>query len=120
MKNPYRRVLVMIIGIIACLLFLGGSISCQRPTDPGEELTFPVPPAQAQKIIERQAGEVILAIKNREMEALAEHINPRKGVRFSPYAIVHQEENPDRVLSAAEVKQMFTEQDKYLWGIWWG
>jgi hypothetical protein len=74
-------------------------------------------PATAEGIIAGRAGEVILAIKNKDMEKLAGFAHPTQGVRFSPYAYVQK---TDRVLTAAQIKTAWTDSAQYLWGAYDG
>jgi len=45
--------------------------------------------ADAKKAIESRAKETIQALKEKDLEKLAELIHPKKGVQFSPYSYIH-------------------------------
>lgn len=60
------------------------------------------------------AAEVIAAMRARDGERLARLVHPELGVRFSPYAFVDTER--DRVLSRAEIQELWTDQRPYAWG----
>ncbi|HHW22060.1 MAG TPA: hypothetical protein GXX26_04145 [Clostridiaceae bacterium] len=65
-------------------------------------------------IIEKRANDVLTAIKDFDMEKLAEFIHPDKGVRFSPYGFVDVDN--DLVFTADEVKNLASDSKIYLWG----
>lgn len=73
-----------------------------------------IPPEKAEKIISSRATEVILALKNKDMEKLSFFIHPIKGVRFSPYAYVHL--NRDLVFTADEIQNLYKDETKFWWG----
>lgn len=69
-------------------------------------------------IIEKRSLDVLTAIKNYDMEKLADAIHPDKGVRFSPYGYVDVENN--LVFTAEEVKKLADDPKQYLWGYYDG
>lgn len=69
-------------------------------------------------IIEERAKNVLTAIKNYDMEKLADAIHPDKGVRFSPYGYVDVENH--LVFTAEEVKNLASDSKTYLWGYYDG
>jgi len=69
-------------------------------------------------IIEERALDVLTAIKNYDMEKLADAVHPDKGVRFSPYGYV--EVDNDLVFTAEEVKNLASDSKTYLWGYYDG
>ncbi|HAA25207.1 MAG TPA: hypothetical protein DCE11_03680 [Ruminiclostridium sp.] len=69
-------------------------------------------------IIEDRATNVLTAIKNYDMEKLADAVHPDKGVRFSPYAYVDVDK--DLVFTAEEVKNLAADTKTYLWGYYDG
>lgn len=75
---------------------------------------YRLPPAQAKKIIERRAREVMLALKNRDMQKLSIFVDPQKGVRFSPY--VYVDRKTARVLSRRQVINLYRSRQRFLWG----
>jgi hypothetical protein len=78
----------------------------------------PTPTAQEQAVKEL-ADQAIQALKKGDMQTLAGLIDPARGVRFSPYAFVHEE---DRRYLPNPLKRAFTDnggeehRQKYLWG----
>ncbi|HHY91624.1 MAG TPA: hypothetical protein GX503_08155 [Clostridiales bacterium] len=65
-------------------------------------------------IIEKRAMDVLTAIKNYDMEKLADAVHPDKGVRFSPYGYVDVAN--DLVFTAEQVKNLASDSKTYLWG----
>lgn len=67
-----------------------------------------------------QAAEIIMALKNRNLENLSRLVHPDKGVRFSPYTYVRVEpgspEGADLVFSSAHIADFFADQTVYNWG----
>lgn len=77
-----------------------------------------ISPLEAQKIIEDETMEVILAIKNKDMDKLSTFINPDKGVRFSPYS--HVNIDTDLIFTADQIKNISKDKTKYTWGTYDG
>ena len=65
-------------------------------------------------IIEKRSFDVLTAIKNYDMEKLADAVHPDKGIRFSPYGYV--DVNNDLVFTAEKVKNLAVDSKKYFWG----
>lgn len=59
-------------------------------------------------------GQVIVALKNKEMAKLATLIHPEKGIRFSPYSYVNT--GSDLVFSREKINTFFKDSKKYVWG----
>lgn len=72
----------------------------------------------AEKIIEKTATEVMIAIKNKDGEAISEYVHPVKGVRFTPYTTVSTDK--DVVIHKKDMKDFFADEDIYNWGIYDG
>jgi hypothetical protein len=70
--------------------------------------------ARAQKIIERRARAVMLAIKARDMQRLATFVHPGRGVRFSPYISV--DTKTERALSRQQVVNLYWSRRRLVWG----
>ncbi len=68
--------------------------------------------------IASRAAEIIWAIKNQDMEALAATVDTLQGVRFSPYTYVDVDE--DLVFTAVEVSLLWEDSSVYPWGIYAG
>ena len=66
-----------------------------------------------ERAVKALADQAIQALKNKDMETLAGLIDPTKGVRFSPYAFVNEE---DRRYLPNPLKRAFADPQKYLWG----
>jgi hypothetical protein len=77
-----------------------------------------IKPEDAEKIIKEIAEELILALRNKDTEKLAESVHPVKGVRFTPYTHVSLER--DIVFSIEEMRNFFNDQNSYLWGYYDG
>lgn len=69
-------------------------------------------------VIEERSMDVLKAIKNYDIDKLANAIHPDKGVRFSPYGYVDIENN--LVFTAEEVKKLADDPKQYLWGYYDG
>jgi outer membrane murein-binding lipoprotein Lpp len=74
-----------------------------------------------QQISQQQSGsildtalDVIGLIKDQDMTALATHVHPDKGVRFSPYAYVNVQN--DLVFTAQQVTTLLQNNQVYNWG----
>nr|PZN44856.1 MAG: hypothetical protein DIU70_01875 [Bacillota bacterium] len=80
----------------------------------GPEL--PLPPDEAQRIIEDRARAAVEALRDRNWEALASLVHPTRGVRFSPYGYVRVGPEGDRVLTPAELPKAWTDKTVHLWG----
>lgn len=79
--------------------------------------TAQLSPADAKKIIESKATEIILALKNKDLGKVATYVNPQKGLRFSPYSFVS---NDDLVFTADKVNALNTDKTVYNWGVFDG
>ena len=69
---------------------------------------------EAQEIIAKQADEVILALKDANMQELARSVHPVKGLRLSPYSVV--DTKTDVVLTASQVQGALQDPVKRVWG----
>lgn len=79
----------------------------QIPTNAAEDIPFD--PA----LLEQQATDILHTLNDRNMEALAAHVHPEKGLLFSPYLsiseeTVHFEQN--------EIDTLLEDETTYLWG----
>jgi hypothetical protein len=75
-------------------------------------------PQQAKSVIEKQARDVITAIKQRDMKKLSTYVHPEKGVRFSPYTYV--DTKSDLVFQAGQLEKLLTDRKVYNWGTYDG
>ena len=75
-------------------------------------------PEEAEQIISRRASQVLLALKNRDMDRLSFYVHTQKGVRLSPYSYVHL--NHDLVIEASELRNMLADKRVRNWGIYDG
>ncbi|MGF9911271.1 hypothetical protein ABEX47_12925 [Paenibacillus ehimensis] len=82
--------------------------------EPGPRDSGTVSPAEAQKVIAKQAEAVIAALKHRDMKQLQRYVHPEKGVRFSPYATV--DVNHDLVVKAEQLPALLQDKTVYTWG----
>ena len=81
-------------------------------------LAYPV--GWVDEAVAAQAPEIIMALKNRNLENLSRLVHPDKGVWFSPYTYVRVEpgspEGADLVFSSAHIADFFADQTVYNWG----
>jgi hypothetical protein len=76
--------------------------------------TYTLSSAQAKTIIETRARAIMVAIKQRDMRRLATFVDPRKGVRFSPYNYV--DTKTARVLKPSQLATLYRSRQRLLWG----
>jgi hypothetical protein len=67
--------------------------------------------------IAARAVQTIMAIKNQDMTTLATLVHPGKGVRFSPYTYVTDD---DLVFEATKVSKLLSDPTVYRWGVFDG
>jgi hypothetical protein len=67
-----------------------------------------------QKLLAGREQKVILALKQRDMNALAKYVHPEKGVRFSPYLFINLDSDP--VFSADKIRSFFQDRAERIWG----
>lgn len=72
-----------------------------------------IPSQQAQDIIATQAADVMRALVNANMPALAQFVHPVKGSRFSPYA---SKDTTDVVMTASQLVGALQNPAKRVWG----
>lgn len=73
-----------------------------------------ISPEDAQKTIQDTSDRVIMALKNKDMEALSTLIHPEQGVRFTLYSFVHLD--TDVVFNNENIKNFFNDTIAYIWG----
>lgn len=59
------------------------------------------------------SGQVVKALKARDMNKLARLVHPSKGVRFSPFSSIQKK---DLVFKPAELRTLFKSKKVYYWG----
>ena len=69
---------------------------------------------KAKKAIKDQAEQVILALKDNNLAALARYVHPLLGVRFSPYVFV--DVNLDQRVPANQLEKLLTQKSAIVWG----
>lgn len=67
-----------------------------------------------QKLLAGREQKVIMALKQRDMNALAAYVHPGKGVRFSPYIFINPDS--DLVFSAERIRWFFQDRKERIWG----
>ncbi|WP_026703102.1 hypothetical protein [Salibacterium aidingense] len=67
-----------------------------------------------QQEVAEAAQSVVDYLVSQDMPRLAELVHPEKGVLFSPY--VHVEEDDAQVLQAGEIENFFQDEEQYVWG----
>ena len=100
--------------ITATLLSAASAQTCMAQGDEGNASKYRLPPAQAKKIIESRARQIMIALKNRDMQRLSTFVHPQKGVRFSPY--VYVDLKMTRVLSRRQVVNLYRSNRRFIWG----
>ena len=75
-------------------------------------------PEEAQAAIGDQADQVIQLIAERDLDGLAEHVHPERGLRFSPYSYVDVEHHV--ILEAFELASNLNNPELREWGIYDG
>ncbi len=70
--------------------------------------------------IAARAGQVIMALKERDLAELSGLVHPDKGVRFSPYTYVRTSLDSDLVFSATQVAGLWNDPTVYRWGVYDG
>lgn len=85
-------------------MFICAALLCVLGVLPAQaDKPFVYSPAQAEKIIAPRANGVIAALKNRQMNQLAQFVHPQKGLRFSPYVFASQK---DLLFQRAQVRHL--------------
>ncbi len=114
MRQPIAPLLFISIIFILSLSVLPQSASAQEESiyekDPSPR-TRPAA-AQAKKIIEARARDVLVTIKNKEMQRLATFVHPQRGVRFSTYSWVDRD---DKWLSKRQVAALAKVDRRSVW-----
>lgn len=100
--------------LIATLLFSSLFAPRAAAQDQSDRPNYALSPAQAKQVIAGRARQVMLAIKNRDMRALASYVHPRKGVRFSPYAYVDRKTH--RALNRQQLVRLYNSRQRLVWG----
>lgn len=77
-----------------------------------------IPRVSPKDAIMKQAKAVVHALKVRNMEKIAALTHPDKGLRFSPYGTI--QENEDQVFSRAQISGLFSDQTIVQWGYYDG
>lgn len=77
-----------------------------------------IPRTDVKPIISATANKVISAIKNQNMQELANFVHPELGVRFSPYSYINV--NKDLVFNNQSIKSFGYSKIKYTWGAYDG
>jgi hypothetical protein len=67
-----------------------------------------------------RAGQVVMALKGRDLAELSGLVHPDKGVRFSPYTYVQAAEGGNLVFSAAQILGLWIDPTIYHWGVYDG
>ena len=73
---------------------------------------------EADPEVAARAGQIVLALREQDWEAIAQAVHPDKGVRFSPYTYVHvgEGEDGDRVFGAEDLVGLVADETVYHWG----
>jgi hypothetical protein len=88
------------------------------PTDVAPPTAVPATaPVPAGEVVPELANQAVLALKNRDMQALAALVHPISGLRFTPYAYVQPS---DLVFPAQQLPGLFEDPTVYHWGVYDG
>ena len=74
-------------------------------------------PVSTEEIIRHKADQVIEAMHDRDMDRLASLVHPTLGIRFSPYAYVHE---ADILVAVEDVPNLLSQETVVLWGAYDG
>ena len=80
-------------------------------------LPTPTEPSRPGQIVPDLANQVIWALKNRDMQAVAAHVHPISGLRFTPYAFVQPS---DLAFPLHQLPKLLTDSTVYRWGAYDG
>ncbi|HEX8749124.1 MAG TPA: hypothetical protein VF717_18250 [Pyrinomonadaceae bacterium] len=75
---------------------------------------YSLSPAEAKRLTEAKARQIMLALRNRDMRKLSGFVHPRRGVRFSPY--VYVDTKTTRVLSPGQLVSLYRNGRRLVWG----
>ena len=115
--------------LLICLVFLSACSASNQPsptqllptTPPTAEPTHqPTPsaptvtPRDPQAEVLARAAQVILLLKNQDMDGLSEVVHRNIGVRFSPYATINYD---DRIFLKDQIPGLMTDPTIYHWGV---
>ena len=133
---------IRIVLIISLILGMVSACNKQEPTkterSPGEETAYPVAPVEEitseQPVatqasqppidpniypvnmplsLEQTASAVIKALQSNDMVTLAQYVHPTKGVRFTPYSYIRDD---DLVFSQSVLPTLMSDATVYKWG----
>lgn len=104
--------------LIAATLFTSPFMQGAAPAQEGAPRGYTLSPAEAKKLTAASARQIMLALKNRDMQKLASFVHPRRGVRFSPY--VYVDVKTTRVLSRGQLVSLYRSNRRLTWGEWDG
>ncbi len=77
-----------------------------------------IKPEIAEEVISEISAKVIAAIRDKDADVISASIHPEKGVRFTPYTYVSEDD--DIVYTKEKIKDFFKDQEVYLWGYYDG
>lgn len=80
--------------------------------------TMPRQVLDEEQQIRQLASEVLRAFKNKELQAVAEHVHPKIGLRFSPYTYV--DSTQDRTIQAERLLEASRDSTRLFWGYYDG
>ena len=65
-------------------------------------------------VIQEKADRILLAMKNKDMNALSSFVHPQKGLRFSPYTNINT--STDLIFPVASISNLLSNNTTYNWG----
>jgi len=122
MKKRIFITALLIVGIAVCFYYktdLETYFMCKNEKSAEYELNEEgiIKPESAKRIIEEACSDVINAIGSKDFETVSGYAHPVKGVRFTPYTTVSED---DVVLNKKQLKDFFNIEDEYTWGAYDG
>ncbi|KAF0250466.1 MAG: sporulation/spore germination protein [bacterium] len=78
-----------------------------------DENTFNISSKRAKSIISQKAKEVIVAIKNKDIEKLSTFVHPTKGLCFIQYSCLS---DSNLILNQKQIKILLQSKQRYIWG----
>jgi hypothetical protein len=111
-----KRSLWGVVGVLLLTACTYAPIPTSTPPDAGTPSPT-VPSGRAEDVVPGLAARLVGALSDRDMTALAPVVHPTKGVRFSPYAYVRQQ---DLVFGAPLLDALLADETRYLWGVYDG
>jgi len=99
--------------IFSLLILLGGGVYFFQKG----KMSLKKTPLSPEEELRKAADEIVNALKEKNLDKVAQYVSSEKKLRFSPYSYVHSE---DILLSVQEVKAAFSDSTSRHWGVYDG